>query len=229
MFLGLKHRLTGLIVGFLLVGGNPSIAQQSMSPSQGIDITQVRLADVVRNLPEYTRAEKQSAYLGAIENATNAERDSAIPNLMKWTDDERSEVRGLALLSLNLLYIPSEKRPGALYSASLPIQYIPAVAAHLRDPDPALHNVALAALQSVEYSGVGMDELVKLVIPMLREPRNGLAMGAPRHPGTNHELFGLPKDSSGRYLFGLTRSVCHRLLSVSTDAKRSCYLRRSPD
>ena len=141
-----------------------------MSPSQGAAITQVSLADVVRNLPEYIQAEKQSAYFGAIENATNAERDSAIPNLIKWIDDEQSKVRGLALLSLNLLYIPSEKRPGAMYSTSLPVQYIPAVAAHLRDPDPALHNVAFAALQSVEYSGVGMDELIKLVVPMLREP-----------------------------------------------------------
>jgi hypothetical protein len=130
----------------------------------------VSLAEVVRNLPDYVQAEPQPAYLEAIENASSAERDSAVSDLMRWIDDERSRVRGLALLSLNLLYLPSEKRPGAIYSASLPVQYIPAVTAHLRDPDPALHGVALAALQSVEYNGAGMDELIKLVLPMLRDP-----------------------------------------------------------
>ena len=170
MFISLKHMPTALIAWLLIFGGNASIAQQSVSPSQEAAIPKVSLAEVVQNLPEYVQAEKQSAYLGAIENATIAERDSAIPVLMQWVDDERSKVRGLALLSLYLLYLPSEKRPGAMYSASLPVQYIPTVAAHLRDPDPALHNVTFAALQSVEYSGVGMDELIKLVVPMLREP-----------------------------------------------------------
>jgi hypothetical protein len=170
MFLSLKHVLIGLIAGFLCVAGTASAAQQSVSSTQVAVITQVSLAEVARDLPEYVQGEQQSAYLGAIEDATNAERDSAIPNLIRWIDDERPKVRGLALLSLNLLYLPSEKRPGFGYTRSLPVQFIPAVAAHLRDTDPALHNVALAALQSVEYSGVGMDELVALVVPMLREP-----------------------------------------------------------
>ena len=145
-------------------------AQQSVPPLQGRAIVPVSLAEVVRTLPEYIQSEKQSAYIEAIENATSAERNSAIESLIRWMDDERSNVRGLALLSVNLLYIPSDKRPGPMYSASLPTQYIPAVAAHLRDPDPALHNVAFAALQSVEYSGVGMEQLIALVLPMLREP-----------------------------------------------------------
>ena len=170
LFFSLMHVVNGLLAGFLLAEGNASTAQQSLSPYQAAATARMSLAEVVRNLPEYIKAEMQPAYLRAFQNATIAERDSALPNLMQWLEDERPRVRDLTLVSLSLLYMPSEKRPGPRYSTSLPVQYVPAVAAHLRDPDPAVRNVAFAALQSVEYSGVGMDELIKLVVPMLREP-----------------------------------------------------------
>lgn len=146
------------------------MAQQSVSPSRAAATTPVSLAEVVRNLPDYAQAEKQADYALAMENATAAERDSALPGFMQWLKDERPKVRGLALLSLDLLYMPSEKRPGSGYGASLPAQYVPAVAEHLRDPDPAVRNVAFVALRPTEYSGVGLDELIRLVLPMLREP-----------------------------------------------------------
>jgi hypothetical protein len=168
LFIRFARVVTGLLVAILFVSGDDSTAQQSAPPSQAV-IAQASLTEVVRSLPEYTQAEKQSAYLGAIENATVGERDSALPKLMQWLEDERPRVRGVALLSLNLLYIPSDKRPGRPYSTSLPVQYIPAVAARLRDPDPTVRKIAFAALQSVEYNGAGMDELTKLVVPMLRE------------------------------------------------------------
>ncbi len=170
MFSRSAHVIAGLLAGFLFAAGNASTAQQSVLPYQAKPTAPVVLAEVVRNLPQYMQAETQSAYLAAIENAMIAERDSALPNLMQWLKDERPRVRGLALLSLNLLYKPGEKRTGSVSSSSLPVQYVPAVAAHLRDSDPSVRNVAFGALQSVEYSGVGMDELVKLVVPMLREP-----------------------------------------------------------
>jgi len=166
------HVATGFLAGFLLAGGNTSIAQQTFSRFQAAATTPVNLSEVVRNLPEYSQPEQQQrdAYLAAIENATIAERDLALPNLMQWIEDKRPEVRVLALLSLELLYLPSDKRPGSDYRSSYPAQYVPAVAAHLRDPDPAVRKVAFAALQPVQYSGVGLDELIKLVVPMLREP-----------------------------------------------------------
>ncbi len=170
MFFRSMYVVTGLFVGFLLTGENALTARQVVSPSQAPVAARVSLAEVVRNLPVYLQAETQADYLGAIENATVVERDSALPNLMQWLEDERPRIRGLALLSLSLLYFPSEKRPERPYSDPLPVRYIPAVAAHLRDPDPAVRNVAFAALQSTEYSGVGLDELIKLVVPMLREP-----------------------------------------------------------
>jgi hypothetical protein len=172
----LRSTRTALLAALLFAAVNASTtstaatAQQTVSPSQPPPTTPVPLAEVVRNLPEYGQAATQTAYLGAIEHATITERDAAIPALVHWLEDPQPRVRGLALLSLSLLYMPSEARPQPPYSTSLPLQYLPAVAAHLRDPDPSVRNVAFAALQSVEYSGVGMDELVRLVVPMLREP-----------------------------------------------------------
>jgi hypothetical protein len=163
------HLVTGLLVGFLFCGGKVLITQQVVPPSQPAN-SRVSLAEVVRNLPEYIQGVTQSDYLRAVEGATVAERGSALPSLIQWLEDERPRVRGLALLSLYLLYLPSENRPEPPYSDSIPVQYIPAVAAHLRDPDPTVRNSALAALQPTEYSGIGLDELVRLVVPMLREP-----------------------------------------------------------
>ena len=170
LFIRFIRVVTGLLVGILFVSGNASTAQQR-APSSQAAATQVSLAEVVRNLPEYTQAEKQSAYSEAIQNATVAERDSALPKLIEWLGDERPRVRGVALLSVSLLYMPSDKRPGPAYSTSLPVQYIPAVAARLRDSDPTVRNAAFLAANSVGYGGgAGTDELTKLVLPMLREP-----------------------------------------------------------
>ena len=152
--------MAGLLAGSVSSGG---AQQRGAAPK-------VSLVEVARNLPDYVDSQPQPAYIEAIDGASVAERDAALPLLMHWIDDERPKVRGLALLSLNLVYIPTETRPQTMPMASLPVEYIPAVAAHLRDPDPAMHNVTFAALQTVEYSGNGMDVLVKLVLPMLREP-----------------------------------------------------------
>jgi hypothetical protein len=170
MFYRSEHGAAGLLVGFLFVAGLVVTSAQNVSPALAGVGTRVGLAEVVRNLPEYLPAEKQEAYLGAIENATGTERDAAVPDLMRWVDDQRSRVRGLALSSLYLLYMPTETGPGQAYRRSLPIQYVATVAAHLRDPDPRVRSATFVALQSVEYSGAGMDELVALVVPMLREP-----------------------------------------------------------
>jgi hypothetical protein len=161
--------VTGLLFGILFLGGTASTAQQGAPPSQAL-ATQVTLAEVVRNLPEYVSdAEKESAYEGAIQNATVAERDSALPKLMEWLGDQRPRVRGTALLAFSFLCGPSEKRPGPFIS--VPVQYIPAVAARLRDSDPAVRNAAFLAALTVGYGGgAAMDELTKLVVPMLREP-----------------------------------------------------------
>ena len=128
------------------------------------------LAEVVRLLPDYYQSSKQATYLEAIENATIVDRDSALPHLLQWLNDQRPWVRGSALLSIRLLYLPSEKRPGTLGSIALPAQYVPAIAALLRDPDIGVRSTAFAALQPAEYSQAGRDELVRLVLPMLREP-----------------------------------------------------------
>lgn len=159
-----------VIAAMLLGSGTPLSAQQGSRPTQNVPTTTISLAEVSDHLPDYLGQGSQAAYLVAVENATATERDAAIPSFMKWSDDSNPKVRGLALLSLNLLYLPSDKRPGPPYSSALPVQYIPAVVAHLHDPDPGVRKVTFAALQSVEYSGVGMQELIGLLLPMLRDP-----------------------------------------------------------
>ncbi len=108
--------------------------------------------------------------MGAIENATTADRDAALPGLVHWLEDERPWVRSSAFLSIRLLYLPSEKRPNTLDGMTLPAQYVPPIAAHLRDRDVGVRSLALAALEPAEYSQAGRDELIRLLIPMLREP-----------------------------------------------------------
>ncbi len=129
----------------------------------------VSLAELVEHLPEYVQTKPRLAYTGAIEDAPIAERDAAIPKLMPWIQDGRPEVRRLALLTIYLLYLPSQARPGQDYRVSFPIQYVQGIAAHLRDSDLGVRKAAAAALLPTEYSGVGLDELVRLVVPMLRE------------------------------------------------------------
>jgi hypothetical protein len=160
--------MTGLFVAILFLGGDASTAQQGAPPS-GAVASQTSLAEVVRNLPEYIQGQKESAYEAAIQNATVAERDSALSRLMQWLEDERFQVRGKALLMLSFLCRPTDKRPGPTFS--LPVEYVPAVAARLRDSDPRVRSAALFAALTVGYGGgAGMDELTKLVVPMLREP-----------------------------------------------------------
>jgi hypothetical protein len=90
---------------------------------------------------------------------------------VQWLSDERPRVRGLALLSIYLLSLPGEHRPQTAATFSIPVQYIPAIVSRLRDPDPSVRKVALVAVLPIEYSGgAGMEELVNLVLPMLREP-----------------------------------------------------------
>ena len=169
LFIRFTNAATMLLVGIIFFGGNASTAQQS-APFPQTSAIQVSLAEVVRNLPEYISGDsKESAYEEAIQNATVAERDSALPKLMEWLGDERFRVRGKALLTLSFLYWPSPKRPGPI--TSLPVQYVPAVAARLRDSDPRVRNAAFLAAVTVGHGGgEGMDELTKLVVPMLREP-----------------------------------------------------------
>lgn len=164
------HVVTGLLLGFLFAGGNALIAQQRAPTPQGSLATPPTLAAVARNLPHYAQQKEQANYSRAIENATAAERDSALPDFIYWIEDARPQVRRFSLLSLDVLYLPSEKRQGPGYLGSLPVEDVPAVAAHLRDPDLSVRNATFSALQPTVSSGVGMDELIKLVMPMLREP-----------------------------------------------------------
>ena len=161
--------MIALLVGSLAVDGKLAVAQQSVVPMPQIAASaQVSLAAIVDDLPAHLEAVKDPAFEKAIENATAAERDGVLPELMGWVDDKRPEVRGIALLMLDLLYLPTEQQTG--WNGSVPVRYIPAVAAHLLDPDPRLCRVAFAALQPVTNTRVGLDELVRLVLPMLRNP-----------------------------------------------------------
>ena len=166
-----KHLLIALLTAFLLAPGAPSTAQQTASSNQAAS-PQITLGELVRTLPDYMQpGPPQPAYLSAIEDASDAEREAALVPLMQWIGDERPKVRGFALLTLGLLYMPSEKRPSPGNTVSLPARYVPAVASHLLDPDPSNRNVTLLALNSVEYhGGEGLEQLTALVLPMLRQP-----------------------------------------------------------
>lgn len=166
----LRSALTGLLFGFLLLGREASNGQSAASPASASGTAKVSLADVVRTLPHYVEPGTELSYSEAVENATATERDAALQGLIAWLKDERPRVRGLALLSISFLYMPSERSRVITCSRFLPVEDIPVVAAHLRDSDPRVRNATFLALGSVETCGHGMDELVELVLPLLREP-----------------------------------------------------------
>ena len=161
---------TGLLLGFLLVGARASNGQSATSPPSTTDAAKVSLAEVVRDLPDYLDSVTLLPFSEAFENATDAERDSAVPGFIAWLKDDRPQVRGVALLSLWMLYIPNGDSQVMTCNRYLPVEDVPVVAAYLRDPDPRVRSGAFIALQTVETCGHGLDELVNLVVPMLREP-----------------------------------------------------------
>ena len=158
--------LTALLLGPLFVAGKVSFGQSSASTSGA---AKVSLADVVRNLPDYGKPDTELAYSEAFETATDAERDAAVPGLIAWLKDDRPQVRGRALLSLSFLYMPRENSRVVTCNRYLPVEDVSVVAAHLRDPDSGVRSATFIALGSVESCGHGLDQLVDLVVPMLRE------------------------------------------------------------
>lgn len=170
MFCSLVCGLTASLFGFLLVHGTVSVGQSVAPPASTSKASKVSLAEVVRNLPDYTKPGTELTYSEAFENATPEERDAAVPTVMSWFDDDRPEVRGHALLSLSFLYMPSETSQVITCSRYLPIEDVAIVAAHLRDPDSRVRNATVLALGSIEACGHGLDVLIDLVLPMLREP-----------------------------------------------------------
>ncbi len=170
MFRSLVCGLNASLVGLVLLRGTVTSGQSFGPPASANKAPKVSLADVVRNLPAYTKLGTELTYSEAFENATSEERDAAVPTLMSWVQDERPEVRGHALLSLSFVYMPSEKSRVISCSRYLPVEDVPIVAAHLRDPDSRVRNATFLALGSVETCGHGLDALIDLVLPMLREP-----------------------------------------------------------
>jgi hypothetical protein len=162
--------LTALLLGLLFVDGKASVGQSAGPSASTSRASKVSLAEVVRNLPDYIKPGTQLTYSEAFENATPAERDAALPGLVGWLKDDQPRVRGLALLSISLLYMPGEKDRVITCSRYLPVEDVPVVAAYLRDADSGVRTATFLALQSVEICGHGMDELIGLVVPMLREP-----------------------------------------------------------
>jgi len=160
--------LTALLLGSLFVAGKASFGQSAASPASTSRAAKVSLADVVRNLPDYGKR-GPGVYSEAFENATDAERDAAVPGLIAWLKDDRPQVRELALLSLSFLYMPRENSRVITCNRYLPVEDVSVVAAHLRDPDSGVRSATFIALGSVEICGHGLDELVDLVVPMLRE------------------------------------------------------------
>lgn len=170
MLRSVLYESTGFLLLSLLVGWKASSAQPTSPAVPTSEVARVSLADVVRTLPEYVKPGRQVSYSQAFENATGPERDAAVPNLIAWLKDDQPDVRRLALLLLGVLYMPPDKDPEPLCTRFLPAQYVPVVAASLKDPNAKVRSVAFLALQSVESCGHGMDELVVLVVPMLRDP-----------------------------------------------------------
>ena len=170
MFRSPIYGLTVLLLGLLFVGGKASGCQSAGPTASPNKVSKVSLADVVRNLPEYIEPGTESTYSEALDNATAVERDSAVSGLIGWLNDGRPRVRGMALLSLSFLYMPTGTSRVITCSRYLPVEDVPVVAAHLRDPDSRVRNATFIALGSVENCGHGLDKLVDLVVPMLREP-----------------------------------------------------------
>lgn len=161
--------LTALLLGLLLVDGKASVGQSAGSPASTTRASNVSLAEVVRNLPDYEPG-KDLTYSEAFENATPAELDAALPGLVGWLKNDQPRVRGLALLSIGFLYMPREKDRVITCKRYLPVEDVPVVAANLQDADSRVRHATFLALASVETCGHGLDELVDLVVPMLREP-----------------------------------------------------------
>lgn len=159
---------TGLLLGVLLVGAKASTGQSPASPAPTGGATKVTLAEVVRDLPNYLGSGTSAT--DAFDNATDAERDAAVAGLMRWLKDDRAQVRGMALLGLSFLYMPRQNERVITCNRYLPVEDVPAVAAYLRDPDSRVRNATFLALGSVETCGHGLDTLVDLVLPMLRDP-----------------------------------------------------------
>ena len=162
--------LNASLFGLLLVHGTVFVGQSVAPPASTSKAPKVSLADVVRNLPEYTKPGTELTYSEAFENATPEERDAAVPTVMSWMKDDLPEVRGHALLSLSFLYMPTETSRVITCRRYLPIEDVPIVAAYLRDPDSRVRNATFLALGSVETCGHGLDVLIDLILPMLREP-----------------------------------------------------------
>jgi hypothetical protein len=158
------------LFGLLLVHGTTLTGQEAVSPASPGKAETVSLADVARNLPEYSKPGTELAFSQAFENATSEERDAALPTLMSWINDDRPEVRRHALLSLSFLYMPSATSQVIPCRRYLPMEDVRPVAEHLRDADWRARNVTFLALGSVEACGHGLDVLIGLVLPMLRNP-----------------------------------------------------------
>ena len=170
MFHSLVHGLTTLLVGIFVAVGTASFGQSAAPPASTGKPLMVSLADVIRDLPDYIKPGKEMAYSQALENAAPQQRDAVVPALMRWVNDDRSQVRGNALILLGLLYLPSETSRVSNCSRHLPVDDLPSVAAHLKDADSRVRNATFIALGSVETCGHGMDVLTSLVVPMLHDP-----------------------------------------------------------
>ena len=170
LFRSLKYKSIAILLGLLLVSNTASGAQSAGPAASTSRASKVSLAEVVRNLPEYINPGTGLNTSKAFENATDEERDAALSGLMGWLNDDRPRVRGLALLWLNFLYMPTGQSRVITCNRYLPVEDVPVVATHLRDPDSRVRNATFLALGSVETCGHGLDQLVDLVVPMLREP-----------------------------------------------------------
>ncbi|MDE1160521.1 MAG: hypothetical protein PW792_01090 [Acidobacteriaceae bacterium] len=160
-------KLALLCAGTLCAAAPYGAAQRAATTPAEPNLT---LGSLVEHLPEHVSPANPLQISMVAEEATASERDNAIPQLIRWTSDERLRVRQNAMMLLGLLYLPGAKRPAHSPYASLPVQYLPTIAAHLRDPDLILRRGAFLALQPTELSGSGLQELIHLVLPMLREP-----------------------------------------------------------
>ena len=161
---------TGLFAGLLFAAANILNIQQTSVYASLASAPQVSLPELVRKLPAYTEPYQREVSSAVIENASLQERNAVLPDLMSWLGDERPNVRSTALAFVCMIYSPSGSLQERSETRSLPLQYIPAVAARLRDPDPTVRRFALVALQPAEDTGIGMSEVATLVLPMLREP-----------------------------------------------------------
>lgn len=165
-----------IVAAILCWAANRPAWPQSPVP-QTAPITHITLAELVEHLPEYLGNQHEATYIDAVDNASPATRDAVIPGLLSWAANDDPKMRGFALLTLYLLYLPSEQRAERPNTASLPTKYLPTVVAHLRDPDPGVRRVTLTVLTPTMYTGTGYPELVQLLLPLLKE--SGILTEAP--------------------------------------------------